>query len=43
VNVELDRIWKEMSDFKVQSWHLPGGTEENHKNLVKISGLWAKI
>jgi hypothetical protein len=32
---KLERIWKEaaMAKFKVLSWHLPGGTEENHEKL----------
>jgi hypothetical protein len=31
---ESERMWKEaaMAYFKVFSWHLPGGTEENYEN-----------
>jgi hypothetical protein len=29
--------------FKVLSQHLPLGTEEYHKNPVRIAGLWAEI
>jgi hypothetical protein len=46
VSDELERIWKEVvvAYFKVLSWHLPGGTEKNHKKTsVRIAGLWAKI
>jgi hypothetical protein len=30
---ELEMIWKEtvVAHFKILSWHLPGGTDENHK------------
>jgi hypothetical protein len=33
MNNESQKIWKEavVDYFKVLSWHLPGGTEENHK------------
>jgi hypothetical protein len=33
-NNKLEGIWKEVivTSFKEQSWHLPGRTEENHKN-----------
>jgi hypothetical protein len=27
------------SNFKALSWHLPGGTEENHENLRQ--GIWS--
>jgi hypothetical protein len=27
---------------KVIAWHLPEGTEENHRNL-RIAGYWAEI
>jgi hypothetical protein len=39
VNDELEKIWKEavMTKFKVLSWYLPGGSEENHKNLSQDS------
>jgi hypothetical protein len=39
VNNELERIWKEavLVSFKVKSQHLPGGAEENHKNLTQDS------
>jgi hypothetical protein len=32
VNDALERMWKEafVADYKVVSWHLLGGTEENH-------------
>jgi hypothetical protein len=30
-------------DFKLLSLHSSGGTEEEHKNPVKISGLRAEI
>jgi hypothetical protein len=45
MNCELERIWKEavVASFKVQSRHLPGGTEENHENPNRVSGLWAEI
>jgi hypothetical protein len=31
---ELKRMWKEvvMAKLKVLSWHLPGRTEEHHRN-----------
>jgi hypothetical protein len=34
-------MWKKWSwpNFKVLSRHFPGGTDENHKNLVKIGIL----
>jgi hypothetical protein len=33
MNNNLERIWKEavLAQFKVLSRHLPGSTEENHK------------
>jgi hypothetical protein len=31
-----------MASFKVLSWYLSGGTEEDHENLW-IAGLWAEI
>jgi hypothetical protein len=33
MNNELETMWKEavMAAFKVISWHLPRGTEENHE------------
>jgi hypothetical protein len=33
VNNELERMWEEavMAQFKVISWHSPGGTDENHE------------
>jgi hypothetical protein len=36
---QLERMWKEavMAQFKVLSWHLPGGIEENYKNLTQYS------
>jgi hypothetical protein len=36
---ELEKMWKEvvMAKFKVLSWHIPGGTEEIHKNLSQDS------
>jgi hypothetical protein len=42
VNNELRRTWKEVvvAYFKVLSWNLPGGTEENHEKPVRlVSGL----
>jgi hypothetical protein len=39
---ELERIWKEavMVQFKVLSWHLPGGIEETHeKKSVRFAIL----
>jgi hypothetical protein len=30
-------------NVKLLSWHLPGGTEENHNTSVRIAGLWAEI
>jgi hypothetical protein len=33
------RIWKEA----VPSWHLPGGSEENHENYVKIADVLSEI
>jgi hypothetical protein len=40
MNNELERKWEEVvvAYFKVLSQHLPGGTEENTKNL-SIAGL----
>ena len=29
--------------FEVLTWHFPGGTEENHKNLVEIADDRAEI
>jgi hypothetical protein len=29
--------------IQVLSWHLPGGTEENHKNPVRMAGVQAEI
>jgi hypothetical protein len=44
VNDELGRIWKEtIATYFMEGLlflHLPGGTEENHKNSVKIAGPW---
>lgn len=31
VNNELKIIWKVVAKFKVLSWHLPGGNDENHE------------
>jgi hypothetical protein len=44
MNNELKGIWKEIlvAYFKVLSWNLSGGTEENHKNL-QMASLRAKI
>jgi hypothetical protein len=46
VNYDLERIWKEVvvAYFDVLPWHLPGGTEVNHKKKtsVRISGLQAE-
>jgi hypothetical protein len=38
-------MWIEVitSLFKVLSWHLPVGTEENKEKCVRIAGLQAKI
>jgi hypothetical protein len=35
MNNELKAIWKEavLDEFKALSWHLPGGTQEDHRNL----------
>jgi hypothetical protein len=35
LNDELESIWKDavVAEFKELSLHLPGGTEENQKNL----------
>jgi len=32
---DLERMWKvvAMVNFKILSWYLCGGTQENHKNL----------
>jgi hypothetical protein len=40
-----ERMWKEadVAQFKVISWHLPAGTEENHEKPVKIAGLLVEI
>jgi hypothetical protein len=40
-----ERMWKEaaVAQFKVISWYLPAGTEENHEKPVKIAGLWVEI
>jgi hypothetical protein len=44
VNDELEMIWKDLEgfgrkkmcfNFKVLSWHLPGGTDKNHKKKKK--------
>jgi hypothetical protein len=45
VNNELERTWMEavMAYFKVLSRYLPGGTEENYKNSVRIAGFRAEI
>jgi hypothetical protein len=42
---ELDRIWKEavVGKFSVLSRNLPGETEKNLENLVRVAGLWAEI
>jgi hypothetical protein len=34
MNNELERIWKDatVAFFKALFWHLPGGTEETHKD-----------
>jgi hypothetical protein len=39
MNYELEKIWKEsvIVYIKVLSRHLPGGIEENYKNLSKDS------
>jgi hypothetical protein len=39
VNDESERVWKEavVGQFEVLFRHLPGGTEENHKNLSQNS------
>jgi hypothetical protein len=38
-------MWKEavMASFEVQFWHLPGGIEENQKNLNHENWSLAKI
>jgi hypothetical protein len=38
VNDELKRMWKEafIAEFKVLTWHFPGGTEENHEKPLDI-------
>jgi hypothetical protein len=34
------QLW---SNFKVLSWHSPGGTEENHENpQISIAGRWGR-
>jgi hypothetical protein len=45
VNNELERMRKEVAVAKLkgQSWHLPGGTEENHKKSLHIASLQAEI
>jgi hypothetical protein len=45
MNNKLERIWKETVavQFKMQSWHLLGGTEENYENASKDSRLRAEI
>jgi hypothetical protein len=43
---ELERIWKEavMACFKLLSWHMPGGTTENHETTsIRIDRLRAEI
>jgi hypothetical protein len=44
INNELESMWKEaiVSQIRVLSWHLCGGTEGNHENLQSrslVSGL----
>jgi hypothetical protein len=45
MNNHLERIWKEvvMAYLKVLSWHLPGGTEENHEKCVRMANIQAEI
>jgi hypothetical protein len=42
---ELEWMWKEViiPSFDIVSWHLPGGTEENHKMPVEIADLGAEV
>jgi hypothetical protein len=44
MNNESETVWKEvvMTLFKVMSY-LPGGTEENHENLVRIADCLASV
>jgi hypothetical protein len=39
-NSEFERMWKEtiMAQFKLLTWNMPRGTEENHEN--SLSGEW---
>jgi hypothetical protein len=34
MNNEFERMWKKqvLTKFDVLTWHLPGGTDENHGN-----------
>jgi hypothetical protein len=32
-----------MAEFKIISQNLPGGTEENHREFLRIARLWAEI
>jgi hypothetical protein len=45
MNNELERIFEESCHglIEVLSWHLPGGTEENHGKPVMTAGVVAKI
>jgi hypothetical protein len=38
-NSELEKMWNEeiMVQFKLLSWHLPGQTKENHRDLSQDS------
>jgi hypothetical protein len=38
VNNEQERMWKEgvTTKYKVLSWYLPDGIEQNHKNPVTV-------
>jgi hypothetical protein len=40
VNTALERMWKKVAvlEFQILCRNLPGGTEENHKPLITITG-----
>jgi hypothetical protein len=42
---EFEQMWKEvvMEKVEVVPWHLPGGTEETHKNPVRIVSLLVNV
>jgi len=45
VNNEQKRIWKEavITRYKVLTWYLPVGIEQNHKNPVTVVSVPAEI